>query len=417
MKCAHCEEKFDRSNLYEVDGEFYCFACLHKLGYEVCGECGEIIDADNAIWIEQDSMILCESCANEKYTECDYCGELVRRDALNHIYYSNEDVCNNCLNEHFSECSCCHEIIPNDDLHYWSGTDEWLCAECCEEYEREEEENNRYILDYSSKNPEGLHFHGEGSRYFGIELEIDGGGEEDENAEILLKEMGGYKYAYPKHDGSLNNGIEFPTQPMSYNYFRRDFRPYLNAFCEKALKLGYTAHDAETCGLHIHVSRDALTDDSIKVLWAMFYKFKDEMITFSRRKERQLHFCSLPTQKEIKRTFTPEGDRYQALNLNNVHTIEFRLWRGSLNIKTILAALEFTNAICSWSLNHTMKELDAIAWEAFIVQLLAENETEFLGDYLKVRKLMAPTEWTENTPYTLRDYILDQSLKKTAAAD
>lgn len=414
VKCAVCGKEKEIWDMHydRVNDTFVCKECwaLYLLEHDnlvICHDCGDLIDKSDAV--EFEGKIYCDSCCHDlDLVECDYCGELVRRDDLHHIDYTNVDVCDSCYDEHFSECSCCGEIVNNEYIHYWSDTDEWLCPDCWEAHEREEEEESEsstyYIRGYHAGNPDGIQFYGKGPCYFGMEIEIDEGGEDDENAGILLEKIGGYEHAHCEHDGSLNEGLEFITQPMSYNYFHHDFRTYLEAFAEKATKLGYTAHNAETCGLHIHVSRNAFSDESIERLWTLFYKFKNEMLTFSRRKPDQLRFCELPTKKNIAKTYTPGGNRYQALNLNNSTTIEFRLWRGSLNVKTILATLEFTNAICTWALNHSMEELDSVTWEDFVTQILNENETEYLRDYLVVRKLYFP-EVNEELNVTLGDLL------------
>ena len=38
--------------------------------------------------------------------------------------------------------------------------------------------------------------------------------------------------------------------------------------------------------------------------------------------------------------------RYVAVNLNNYHTIEFRLFRGTLKYNTFIATLQMVNHIC-----------------------------------------------------------------------
>ena len=59
-------------------------------------------------------------------------------------------------------------------------------------------------------------FYGKGPRYLGAELEIDGAGECSENAqEILNLANGDWELIYCKHDGSLDDGFEVVTHPMT----------------------------------------------------------------------------------------------------------------------------------------------------------------------------------------------------------
>ena len=71
----------------------------------------------------------------------------------------------------------------------------------------------KQVHDYYYK-PEPI-FYGTGSRYLGVELEIDEGGESHENAgQILRLANSGDELVYCKHDGSLNEGFEIVTHPM-----------------------------------------------------------------------------------------------------------------------------------------------------------------------------------------------------------
>ena len=62
-------------------------------------------------------------------------------------------------------------------------------------------------------------FYGQGDRFFGVELEIDGGGEYTDNAESILSIANWEQnLIYCKHDGSLDEGFEIVTHPMSLDF-------------------------------------------------------------------------------------------------------------------------------------------------------------------------------------------------------
>ena len=75
----------------------------------------------------------------------------------------------------------------------------------------------------------------------------------------------------------------------------------------------------------------------------------------------------------------------------NYSTLEFRLFRGTLKLNTLLATLELVNAIIETALNYTEDELHEMSWLDF-VQTLKEPE---LIQYLKERRLFV-NELTEN---------------------
>ena len=80
--------------------------------------------------------------------------------------------------------------------------------------------------------------------------------------------------------------------------------------------------------------------------------------------------------------------RYVAVNLNNYHTIEFRLFRGTLKYNTFIATLQMVNKICDVALSMSESEIDEMSWSSF-VSSIAESE---LIQYLKERKLYVNDE-------------------------
>ena len=89
-----------------------------------------------------------------------------------------------------------------------------------------------------------------------MELEIDEAGEDSDTARRLLAIANqGQPQLYCKHDGSLDDGFEPVTHPMSLSYHRTEI-PW-EALLREAVRMGYLSHQSGTCGLHIHVSREA----------------------------------------------------------------------------------------------------------------------------------------------------------------
>ena len=99
-------------------------------------------------------------------------------------------------------------------------------------------------------------------RYYGVELEIDDGGYSDDNAEDILYEANGKsddeELLYIKTDGSLKEGMELVSHPCSILYHRTIFS--WERIAQRARSLGYSSHNAGTCGLHFHISRDKLVE-------------------------------------------------------------------------------------------------------------------------------------------------------------
>ena len=71
------------------------------------------------------------------------------------------------------------------------------------------------------------------------------------------------------------------------------------------------------------------------------------------------------------------GDRYEALNFQNSDTIEFRLFKGTLKYRTIMACLEFTYASWFFTKDASLADLSTDKFLEFIS--LPENKANKIG--------------------------------------
>ena len=349
--CEHCGGSFPTDERTEFDGTAMCPQCLseHTL---VCIDCGRRIwQEDNDGTVDEP---LCGSCYDRNYTHCHRCGVLLRENRA--CYIGDED-------SEEAYCSDCYHSLCQQDIH-----------------------------DYYHK-PTPI-FYGDHCRYYGIELEIDGAGESDANARKLLDIANSeFNLVYMKHDGSLDDGFEIVTHPMTIE-FHKNKMPWKDVLL-KAIEMGYTSHQARTCGLHLHVSRDALGDSAsdqdrtiAKILW-FFEKNWEELLKFSRRTPRQLErwaarygleACPMDILHHAK---DHSSGRYVCVNLLNTDTIEFRIFRGTLKYNTLVATLELVDRIIDCALYLSEEELQQMSWTTFVAGCQAPE----LVQYLKERRL------------------------------
>ena len=122
--------------------------------------------------------------------------------------YGNSDrvLCEYCYEEYYVYCNVCDSLILRDDAYYFNDNDDPYCSECYESHR-----GDRTIEDYYYK-PEPI-FYGSGTRYFGVELEVDNAGENDDSADAVM-DIGNHNHdhIYCKHDGSLDE--EFSTDDI-----------------------------------------------------------------------------------------------------------------------------------------------------------------------------------------------------------
>lgn len=351
-----------------------------------CSLCGSESE-DLTTLSDQD---LCENCLNEETIMCDSCGcRIWREDAEG---TSSCRLCFACYDNNYCHCTNCSRIIHNDEAYYTEDDEDYhdspFCYSCYESNEL-----NCKINSYRYK-PEPI-FYGEGTMY-GVELEIDEGGELSQNAEQILDIANSTnEHIYCKHDGSLESGFEIVTHPMTLRYHLKNM-PWAEVL-NKAISLGYRSHQSGTCGLHVHVSRASFGANEVEqeaVIARILYfieKHWSEMLKFSRRTETQINrwasrYGYKNSPKEVLENAKDQRlGRYVCINLENYHTIEFRLFRGSLKLQTLIAALQMVDEICNVAIFMSDDEFKAMTWQDFASNIGVEKAE--LINYLKQRLL------------------------------
>ena len=351
-----------------------------------CSSCGKELAKESKN--EFDGTILCVECLEQRTTVCDNCGDRVWNDDVRGD--ANVNLCSYCYEHSYIHCERCGRMIHNDNAYYLDEEDDFAyCFECKEKIE------NASIKSYNYK-PEPI-FYGSGNLFMGVELEIDKGGENDENASnILCVANLQAEHVYCKHDGSIENGFEMVSHPMSYEYHLNSMN-WKNVF-ETAIKLGYRSHQTDTCGLHIHCSRSAFGktyEEQERVIGRVVFfveKHWNELVKFSRRSSDNLNrwaakyaTISDTTNETYKKAKDKRMGRYVAVNLENYNTIEFRLFRGTLCHKTFIATLQLVDEICYQAIHLSDAEMEGMSWSDFVSRILPKKGE--LIEYLKLKRL------------------------------
>lgn len=351
--CSHCGGEYPLADCFLFDEQELCQDCCESETC-TCSRCGDRIwTADNC---GTDSLILCKDCEDRYYDHCDGCGCLVAR----------------------------------DDMHFLSDDDsDGYCADC---YARQS--RSRSIQSYCYK-PEPI-FYGDGHRYLGVELEIDGAGESNDHARLIqVAANRDLPHIYIKHDGSLDAGLEIVTHPMTLDYHQHEM-PWSDIL-QQALDLGYTSHQAGTCGLHVHVNRSSLGDthdeqeDTIARILFLVETFWNELLRFSRRTQAQMdqwasRYGRKDDPKDVLYSAKRRSDRYTCVNLTPYHTIEFRLFRGTLKYNTMIATLQLVEHLCDVASYLLDDEIKRTTWSEFVSGISTLVMPELI-QYLKERRL------------------------------
>lgn len=349
--CKECGEKIPRefSYLCADDGEYFCEdCCTEYLTY--CERCGNWRYADciNLVVVSYRGATeyWCEDCCQYEASQCANCGDWYAYD-LTTTVAGGSRVCEDCLSNDYRYCEECDEYVPADDYDY----DAEMCRNCADE---------NIIARYHGKRKDkktgdclpqwrGIW------RGYGWELEIDRSAPDKQKERALVKELiaiAGDAVVFER-DGSLDYGFEIISQPHTEEALNK--MP-IGAMLEACKRYGYTSHDNGKCGLHLHISREVFgttwleqTNNIAKML--LFYElYYDDIVKVSRRPlsnaMRWADEHNINTKKralEYARADYHCG-RYYAVNLENMYTkqtVEVRIMRGTLNLDTFKACIDF----------------------------------------------------------------------------
>jgi len=271
--------------------------------------------------------------------------------------------------------------MDSEYAYYCENDGNTYCEDCYSSHE------NKAIHDYDYKpDPE---FYGEAPRYFGVELEVDKGNYCDDTAEQITDDN---EEIYCKHDSSLDDGFEIVSHPCTLDYHLNslDWQGIMGTCLENS----FQSHNAVTCGLHVHISRKAFgnntteQDLNIAKLIFLFEKYWENIKTFSRRTEAQVNRWAsnygLTTIDEAITESKNNNGRYFAVNLTNDHTIEIRIFRGTLKYNTFAATLQFCELLMDAITEYSIQDIQQLKWQD-IVQ--GAKEYPELTEYLAKREL------------------------------
>lgn len=361
--CPFCGEEYDEVDMTYIDGDWVCDDCRDD-HFFLCGHCDEWHGVDFMYSINDGRDYWCESCTSEYAQQCDDCGHWY---TPMYIWADDGDrvICDDC-SDRWRVCDDCGTIIHEDDAYYLDC--EWYCDSCYTD--RVGDDDSEAIHEYGYKpRPDIRRRKGESENEltFGVELEVDNGDCAGDTAEDVTE--AGEGRVYCKRDGSLDSGFEIVSHPGTLAHHMYEMHwSNISRICRKA---GFKSHDTSTCGLHIHVGRAQLGEtegekyDAIANAIILVSSLRESIVTFTRRSDYALsRWAAIPTldltlpaaDLRYSAVQTRYNGRYQAVNLQNDATIEFRIFRGTLNRDTLVASIQLVNNLCKYAMTHTTEE-------------------------------------------------------------
>jgi hypothetical protein len=340
-----------------------------------CFSCASVCWVDDSRDISATGQMACYNCASD----CPCCGDTAATDTMSDVEIDDymERVCESCADDTHG-CTRCGTAIHDNYSHT-------RCNSC--------RQNSRVISGYHSNRHSrpllsDAWTRARNGRHNGFELEVEyvGRGDREDVAGAINEAVNasGTRMHF-ESDGSLADGFEMISFPMSL--------PAACALVSAALSVPEVtqlrSHDTTTCGLHVHISRAALSKLTIAKMSA-FLSAPDSKAfvkAFARRYGNS--YCNAHTRKLAVAGVA--CDRYELLNVTNRDTVEFRLFRGSLSVQTVCASLEFCHALCDWAAVTAMSDLSVSSFLAFVFNPKNANDTRFLRSYVALRASRVPS--------------------------
>lgn len=238
--------------------------------------------------------------------------------------------------------------------------------------------------------------------YCGYELEVECTNIDERDSlatkmvKLLRDDTDDYCYICAEFDGSLGSqGFELVS---SYTG--------LDAHWNKIQRLsgktsGLKSEQSRACGLHVHVSRQYMSlYHCAKVAALMSLPDNQEFLEkFARRSAND--YCRRKNKEELAAAYAEitasrdarniNRNRYEVVNFQNKNTVEFRLYKGSLNPTIVMASIEFSKAVVMYCRNAGLGQLHWTNLVNWIYQRENKRETVRLRTYL--HKLGYQPDW------------------------
>ena len=376
VNCHKCGKELDSENAkFDCLGHAYCDDCKNEV-FTVCSECGKELDKNSSDYCEFDGKVYCKECFGKKFARCKVCGEYHLKNKMYKVH--DGYICKKCFSENdYVKCDGCGEYHLKSELTDIAGLK--LCRNCLKEKVQNTVKSYHYYGDdywtIHNSTSDGIYK----SIPIGFELEIE---RKDSASSDVTNDLAAYlaiqksdNLVVCENDGSLTSGFEIISHPMTLGYLNTKGSSKIKDMFELLKELKYTGNRS-TSGLHLHVSRESLESPNrsqtevIDNIALILETFKEEIQTFARRKENV--YCNFLTRdngesitmsyvKKVKQV--NRGNRYLVLNERNSKTIEFRIFKSTLDFDTFMATYELVNNIVNIA---KFKDIDGLKWSDII---------------------------------------------------
>lgn len=326
----------------------------------------------------------CDSCF-QTIGECSFCHTTFFRNDSAHSAHGMTApdgfvYCDDCYEERWTECRHCGEQLDlNADDIMTDSDGETVCRSCYEEFSAREliKSYSDNVLNYCSIMGQGLHT--------GIELEVESESMDNVrgDCQAVLDSLG-TDYVILKSDGSLaDTGFEIVTAPATMAIHKERFDKFFRAIPE-----GLHSWKGGNCGIHIHVERKGLSQLTIGKLLVFVNSLNNESLVRTIAGRYSSRWSQIKPKSLDAAPASQQEERYEAINLMPHDTIEFRIFRGTLNRLHFLANLEFVYSLISWARRAGRENLEQKYYLAWLAAPAHAKKYGHLVKFLRVKGIL-----------------------------
>lgn len=447
------------------NGHIICLDEAIKLGWKKCQKTQRWVPAEDIITVKDGLHKEYQVASNlVRLTHCDHYNidvmsdhVLSVKDSKKYIYVCKKAVLETDL---FKECDSCKNLFETGRVRPRLNID--IPGNCCDKCYIKRKKAD-IILKHDCKNyPAAIiskqsrlgHREENGviwatgekeeyinDRLFGVEveLEIDLEGAKKKNQDrlslainikdalgddfVITKEDGTLqmngKYSDIEGNGSLYAGFEIVSAPADLDTHKQRWNNLQEIQGYDLLRAWHT----DTCGFHVHVSKEALSPLQIDKIVYFVNKPKNQKFIFEVAGRDSDKFCryyeknftdSLHPDRIISKEEKEARNRSRrvAVNVSNPDTIEFRIFRGTIKPRHIIRNLEFVDAVCDYCHPYLYSMLQMKDYKHFIDYVDANRKKwPMFAEWLAKKYYIPKTKITKKTQVdklTLRLDLIDE---------
>ena len=322
---------------------------------------------DDAVTISNGDRIS-EGGFDEHGNTCDDCGEMGHAEDFEQAD-NGKTICDNCRDNNYFTCDDCTGLFQTRYSHDYDGS--CYCPDCYNNLNMDDDDDAPYpgnhVLSYSTnilsrlttsalfKTAPGEHRPKE-PLWLGVELEVERKRKCPSDITTLVHQAVS-SFAILKEDGSLSSsGFEIVTIPATLEYHRLAWKPYFAGPANHLLSF-----KTNTCGMHVHVSRAAMSTLQLGKLLVFINDTKNApFINAVAGRDRSTYATRSP--KKItsgKATYSDHFDAVAISRRNDGKTVEIRIFKGNTTLNGFFKNLEFVVAVVSFCATTGNRNLDS----------------------------------------------------------